>query len=201
MSVETTCLSCGYHSEDAVHAFFYCPIAVNVWRSSPLPMIRKVFPNELLLADGLVQRSKEYNSDQLAAIVMILWSIWSLRNKCWAEELPDDQVREMTKALALMEEFRPANKDYSKGKEILTRRRLDRWSATPQGVLKVNCDALVHHHGFIGVAFVIRYSTRTVIGSGVNRQLGNMGMKNAEALAIRMALQFSIELELVCCVV
>lgn len=68
-------------------------------------------------------------------------------------------------------------------------------------MVKISCDASVCKNGFVGLGFIIRDFNSALVGAGMDRVTGNVGVLNEEALAIRLALKYGRELGLDHCIV
>lgn len=141
-----------------------------------------------------------YDNEQIADISIVVWSLWTSRNKVCFNEAPQDPVRGMLNSLALRKDFITTKDMESKVGEKRLPGDGTQWIKPRRGMVKI-CDASVCGNGFVGLGCVIRDSNGQVIGAAVDRVNGNMGVEPAECLAIRMALKHGRDLGVVDCIV
>ena len=123
---------------------------------------------------------------------MICWGIWRNRN-----EVKHGGKRKTGEAVIkcsqyLLEEFQTAN-DVRSRQEAQTR-EVVRWIAPKHGQYKVNCDAAVFTRSKeVGFGVIIRDCAGLVIAALSEKGIGLSGAVEAEAKAMKVAVQFAKE--------
>lgn len=191
MTVEVCCPVCHNNEETVLYALTSCSAAEVAWFASPLG-IRSTRISVGSFYSWFEALLRDLDSDQLCMAAMVVWSIWNSRNNVIHGEGATNVLDGLASSLRLLSEFQKA-RGFVRSVQPLVIERTNRWTRPPMGVLKVNCDAAVKRKGFVGVGFIVRDWQGNVIGLGLDRIMGNVGVLCAEALAVRGGLMFALE--------
>ncbi|XP_057423749.1 uncharacterized protein LOC130717521 [Lotus japonicus] len=191
---DSICPLCGDDDETLVHAFFGCSEVAPVWFSSPLFMDFRHVPDNFSLVQWLSQILKEGDDWLADSVFTLLWAIWERRNKwCFDHQwYPFDFVLRRASSLASV--------GFTVGDEgsVLHGQRREGGNATwrpPQsGIIKVNVDASVSAGSLMGYGYIARNSRGEVLATAAAKWPTASTVALAEAMALRWALQLSLDL-------
>lgn len=193
--VDPMCPVCGFQMENVLHSLTACPAAAVAWFMCPLGLHAEEVGGESFF-HWFQSLCNKLNREQLCIVAMIAWGVWNGRNASihgGGSTKPEDNVQFSLRLLGDFQRARENNANMGCGQSSASTRR---WAAPPPGTLKINTDASVGKSGFVGIGFLIRDHYGKVIGAGIDRIMGNVGVECAEALAIRGGLKFALELSI-----
>lgn len=172
---DPSCPVCGFHAETVLHTLTECPVAVVSWFSSPLGIhADKIRGDSFFHWFGVL--CKLLDGEQVCIAAMTAWGIWNCRNYnlhgggC---SKPDVTLKSSLQLLSDFQRSREVTVSVSSGQSV---GRQNHWAAPPRGVLKLNCDASIRQNGFVDFGFLVRDNSGNVIGAGVDRIMGNIGI-------------------------
>ncbi|XP_073278711.1 uncharacterized protein [Primulina huaijiensis] len=181
------------------HIFIECPYAKECWKVAKLdnlvldcPREVESFPNWLF--EGLNKCPTAMQPNYSA----VLWSIWRYRNeKLWTRVFRPPQI---TVSLGLEMVLSWARAQRKSPQEPASNSRQDeddRWMKPPDPSMKCNVDAaLFKEQRAVGFGAVVRDSIGTFMVSRSSMRNGWLEVKEAEALALLEAMQWTSSFEL-----
>ncbi|XP_057426531.1 uncharacterized protein LOC130719958 [Lotus japonicus] len=193
---DSICPLCGDEDETLVHAFFGCSELAPVWFSSPLSMDFRNVPDTFSLVQWLSQILKEGDEWLVDSVFTLMWAIWERRNKwCFEQQwYPFDYVLRRAFSMAAV------GFNGGDGGVVLhgQRREGDRakWRPPQTGIIKVNVDASVPTGSLMGYGYIARNSRGEVLATAAAKWPTVSTVALAEAMALRWALQLSLDLYL-----
>ena len=193
ITVTGRCSFCQEADETALHALWSCPSLGPIWASHRLA--RKVFGrNPLSMIDVISQLFVLGTASTTAEVLLMLWLIWTRRNKVLYQHILDplDDIHSL--ALRLHDAYCTANAQDMAPPPVQARKR---WCPPSHLPFKANFDAaLFSSAGMVGIGVVIRDGGGLPIATLCKRYHYVCSVADAEALAAREAIQFALEVGL-----
>jgi ribonuclease HI len=184
--VDVTCPLCTLHSEDDIHALVNCPAVQQVWRYS---RFKFDFVSDITFTAWWNSKVCSLSKSDMEEIAMVLWQIWSNRNKkVWNNKI-DSAFSIIQRATTQLTQWRNIQVVNSLQSGIKKKTELQRWQKPTGTHLKCNVDASVtdSHCGYAGV---LRDSNGVVLPAIRGRFQGIYSPRLAEALSIREVLSW-----------
>lgn len=105
------CALCDRNYEDAIHVFFDCPKARNVWKESHiLQDVTRAMQNNNTIAEIVFALLQNLPQNKLEFFVSIVWSIWKSRNlKVW-QNVSESWNQVVMRAQQLLDGWKFANR-------------------------------------------------------------------------------------------
>uniref|UniRef100_A0A2N9IFR8 Uncharacterized protein n=1 Tax=Fagus sylvatica TaxID=28930 RepID=A0A2N9IFR8_FAGSY len=193
--VSTACCSfCQAEDEDIMHALWTCPLLMPLWTRHKLT--RKAVRCRYTSLLDVVGHLLEYDSDaSLAEFAFMLWLVWQRRNKAmYQSELTNlDDIPLL--AQRLLREYWAVNDQQQPVPQVSPKQA---WQPPTLLEFKANCDAaLFPAHNMTSVGVVIRDGHGLPIATLCKRFHGLHAVDDAEALAVREAVQLARDVGLV----
>jgi hypothetical protein len=188
--VESACIFCE-RTEDIFHSMLTCQFARTVWREIklgvPLKLQRKEFASTKQWIFDFLARA---NEKQATTMAVGFWHIWEARNESCNSNVKPNPIRTGGKSLAYMQLI-----DQHLSKTSVSHRcvpsSVQRTPPSPDTVL-VNCDAAVFYGPqALGVGVIIQDHRGVFISAKRHRMEGLTSPEHAEALALKIAVQFA----------
>ncbi|XP_074265960.1 uncharacterized protein LOC141588415 [Silene latifolia] len=121
----------------------------------------------------------------------IMWSIWTIRNKCLFEEAPPPAEAVCSEIVKMVAEYQ-GYADRVFGKTIMvTEVGGCSWTPPAAGFIKINVDAHVAGSGVVGLGVVARDMAGRVVGMGCRRVEADWDVEVAEARAASFGLDLA----------
>uniref|UniRef100_A0A803MVI4 Uncharacterized protein n=1 Tax=Chenopodium quinoa TaxID=63459 RepID=A0A803MVI4_CHEQI len=177
------CQFCPTQSESINHALFECCHAKLVWESGPLWDVIRERSDECF-SISLPDLADQLSKQDMSLLVALAWSVWTSRNKRIFENPAHDSC-------ALAVNFTKYVMDYnvyaarvfgrSVSKKVLS---ASSWTATSNGVVKINTDAALLPDKSVGLGVVARDSAGCILFTVVRKRTGHWDPGVAEAAAL-----------------
>ncbi|XP_057247591.1 uncharacterized protein LOC130589950 [Beta vulgaris subsp. vulgaris] len=190
--VDNICPMCGSDVETPFHALVLCPSAQVVWKISPLRLVFKEGMGTSIMEWVACLILKYTDEAWWALFWSLLWGIWLARNSWVFENRKLDAMTVVERAQCRVGEFQEAQ-DNDKVASLVCRGGENRWKAPSDGWFKVNSDAAVFEDGTIGCGGIMRDWLGEVMAATVWLGNGGMAVDEAEAVALRHAVEIAIE--------
>ncbi|XP_012087681.1 uncharacterized protein LOC105646438 [Jatropha curcas] len=186
VNVEIMCPKCHASEESLLHLFVQCSFARSVWMLTSVGWQFPRVSSWRAWLETVFQCSSLKAADE---ILMILWALWSARNKrVWNFQFvnPSSVVQMAGRVLNEWSNHRAKPPRLGVGNPANRA-----WSRPPTGFLKINLDASVFSGGTVaGVGLVCQNSFGEFIAAKTMLLHGQFNALHAEALSVREALSW-----------
>ncbi|XP_019163573.1 PREDICTED: uncharacterized protein LOC109159918 [Ipomoea nil] len=173
--------------ESLMHIFANCTYATQVWNAYGRDWGCTTGGD---LLNWLRSRFDTLTQTELIHFITVCWGIWEARNKKIWNMLNTPPRSVVTHSIAFLREWKNARKtttvQYSRLQQVQ-----ELWAAPPNGKLKLNIDASIHHNSsHIGMGWIIRDHHGFFVAAISDVRPGPLSPREAEALAVREALSW-----------
>ncbi|KAH6796956.1 hypothetical protein C2S52_021510 [Perilla frutescens var. hirtella] len=164
LDIDPFCSKCGKAKENLEHVFRDCEWSSFFWEASIFRLQISAQGSFLSIQDWILLLIKNKSSEFLDIFVMLLWSIWRLRNHLeFQQHLLSHQECFTIVVLSFLADYQannrappPSNRESS---------HCTRWSRPPLGLIKLNSDVSLDPQGSAGLGGVIRNHNGTILNS------------------------------------
>jgi ribonuclease HI len=193
ITVTRRCSFCQVDDETIVHALWLCPLIGPVWAIHRLA--RKVFGRHPSTMKDVISSLFEIGlASATAQVLIMIWLIWTRRNKALYQHTLDPLDHIHSLALHLYEDYCAAHAQDTVLSSVQAR---NRWCPPSHLPFKANFDAaLFSDSGMVGIGVVIRDGSGLIIAALCKRFPYVCSVADAEALAAREAIQFALDVGL-----
>ncbi|CAN1335690.1 Putative ribonuclease H protein At1g65750 [Linum perenne] len=198
IDAENICGCCGLEEEQLEHLFFGCVVAERCWREAGIGHLLEMTQQvEEDATSWLFRIIDTASCEQVQRTFVVLWVIWKERNdRVWNHQSrpPELVVRN---GWDQVEEWRLAQNRRPERVDRDQRTECRQWHKPERGRVKVNVDAaFFREQRKIGVGIVARDSSGHLLGYTARLHQGTPTPKEAEALGMADALQWTMDMQL-----
>ncbi|KAM6571333.1 hypothetical protein CsatA_015413 [Cannabis sativa] len=195
------CSICNSCEETIIHALFYCPRAKSVWDLSNLHINFQTL-GQSSGADILIQLSSTLSTPDFELFIVFCWNIWHERNAIYHGNAVRTPKAVAQYAPSYLAEFQAARANrpqiYAQSATTVKTPRpakefthAPKWTAPPQGRLKLNTDAAIDkERNIVGIGAILRDSDGYVIAALSKPIQGNFKAEEMEALGLALSLNW-----------
>lgn len=196
VEVSIMCPWCHSANETDTHVLFECDFARTVWNMTGMA---STVQHQSSDSAGMVIRNvfDKYLREQGVHIGMVCWSLWSRRNKWVWEKINGSAFGVVAAAFNLLRDWRESQVKVVNGRKVAGARQ---WEKSETGWTKVNMDAAIFQDSSIGCGTVIRDAQGMFLAARCIKIKGSWKPREAEAIVLKEALSWIIELQYKHCV-
>jgi ribonuclease HI len=135
------CPHCEQTEENEWHCFFGCNTVQVVWQETEYgELLQSFIENAHGFVDMIFKLLDKIDSDKMAKITMILWTLWWRRNqKCWHDKVPTI-VEVLRRAKDTHQSWMYAQRQHKNAGSYSPAAATCNWSKPPKGKIKCNVD-------------------------------------------------------------